>query len=394
MKKLSLIKVLFAALITVSFAACKNAGEDIKVVVDMNIMKYSALLHIADATGVAPQNITLAMGGAAGEDIYEISGKKVFTVKDGIITLGLNPKVTPTTDHEVTYNVIIASAGYKSMTVAMSFKKGELQQMVNVTLEKITPANASTPTTTPVVPVETAPVTTTPTVTTPVTTTPVTIAPVTTAPVTVTPVVTAPVTVTPIVTAPVTTTPVVTTPITTTPVVTTPVTTAPVVTAPATTTPVVTTPVATTPVVTIPVTTTPVVTTPVVTKPVTTTPVVTTPVTTTPVVTTPVVTTPVVTAPVEPTPVRVALDFTGYCTNKPNLKVRPSLYVFYRKKGAAAFQFLGFMKDGHLDANLALDVTYDFQITYAGQSYTISGRMADTSYSDSFNMGTALCSTF
>jgi len=269
MKKLILINSLIIALLAIAATACKNPVEDVKIVVDMNIMKYSVLVHISDETGAVPQNISLTVGGNACNDIYEISGKKNFTVKDGVITLGLNPSVTPTTGKDVSFNISISATGYKSTVQSISFTSGTMQQVVNIIMEK--PVSATAPVTTPV----------------------------------------------------------------TTPVAT-PVTTP--TTSPATT----------------PTTTT------------------------------------------VASSITVSLDFTGYCANRTNLQIRPSLYVFYREKGmGTAYKYLGYIKDGGIKTDkLSMGKTYEFQITYAGENYTISQLINQTSYTETFNMGSSVCSTF
>jgi len=356
MNKLYTYKITALIALLIVFVGCKNPGQDIKVVVNMDLMKYSALVHISDETGATPSNISLTMGGASGNDIYEISGKKSFPVKDGIITLGLGPSVNPTSAQDVNFTVTVTAPGYNTLTQPVTFKNGEMQQVVMVMLQK-TPTAA---TTTPSSDASSAPATTTP----------------------------ATGTVTPVTSAPATTT----TPTTSTPATTTPVTTTTPATG-ATTTPVTSTPSTTIPVTTTPVTTKPVTTTPATT---TTTPTTSTPATTTPATSTPVTTTPVTTAPVVAAiPVNISLDFTGYCTNRPNLQIRPSLYVFYRlKDSGTAYSYLGFMKDGHLDTKLLFNKVYDFQITYGGVNYTVTGRIEQTSYQSTFDMGTAVCATF
>jgi hypothetical protein len=252
MSKLLNLKTMLSGMLLLSVAACKSPVEDVKVVVDMNIMKYSALVHIGDTNGATPQNISVAIGGTSANDIYEISGKKVFTVKDGVITLGLNPSVTPTAAADVNYTVVVSAPGYKSLSRPMAFKNGVMQQIITVTLQKVTDDNP------------------------------------------------------------------------------------------------------------------------------------------------PVASIPVVTPPATPTSTNVILDFTGYCANRKNLQIRPSLYVFYRIKGSgAAYLYLGYMTNGHLETTaLTVGKSYDFQITYAGENYNVSGTLDKTSYQETFTMGSSICNTF
>jgi hypothetical protein len=236
------------ALLMILPMACKKPTENLKIVVDTNIIKYTALLHITDAAdpNKAPANTTISIGGNAADDIYEVSGKKNFTVVNGVITLGLGPAVTPAPGNPVSCTVQVSAPGYNPTTQIINFTAEQKQQVINTTLVKAG-------------------------------------------------------------------------------------STAPVVTPPAAPT-------------------------------------------------------------VNPD---VTLDFTGTCRNKPDLLIKPSLYVFYRVSGSgSAYQYLGYMESGKITTKgLASGTTYDFQITYGGQNYTVTQLIQQSNYSLTIDMGTA-CNNF
>ncbi|GAB2694504.1 hypothetical protein GCM10027037_17520 [Mucilaginibacter koreensis] len=240
-------KGILALLLILPFA-CKNPTDNLKIVVDTNIIKYTALLHITDSAdpGKAPANTTITIGGSAASNIYEASGKKNFTVVNGVITIGLGPAASPTAGNPLSCTVQISAPGYTTTTQTVTFTADQTQQVINIPLVK-------TGSTAPVVIPPPAPT-------------------------------------------------------------------------------------------------------------------------------------------VNPD---VSLDFTGTCSNKPDLLIKPSLYVFYRVNGSgAAYQYLGYMESGKITTKaLALGKTYDFQITYGGQNYVVTQLIQQSGYALTLDMGTA-CNNF
>jgi len=154
MKKFFNIKIIFSALALLALSACKSPTTDLKIVVDMNIMKYSALVHITDLNGVVVPGATMTITGTAAASVYEISGKKDFTVKDGIITLGLDPAFN-IAGGNATFNVAVTAPNYKPTTLPVTFTNGSFQQIVNLSMAP-TASSSTGGTFTPPVPVKTA----------------------------------------------------------------------------------------------------------------------------------------------------------------------------------------------------------------------------------------------
>lgn len=102
-------------------------------------------------------------------------------------------------------------------------------------------------------------------------------------------------------------------------------------------------------------------------------------------------TTPPIVIPPPPVYQNVSLVFTGFCNSKPDVQIRPSVYVYFKKAGStAAYQYLGYMDKGNITTNLlALNETYDFQISYGGQNYTVSQKIEQSNYNLTINMGDA-----
>lgn len=119
-------------------AACKNPTEDLKVVIDTDIIKYTALIHVTDATngGPAPANTSISITGPAASDIYEVSGKKEIRLNAGIVTIGLGPERVPEPDNPVNITVEINAPGYNKVVKPVSFTAMNEQQIVNIGLIK------------------------------------------------------------------------------------------------------------------------------------------------------------------------------------------------------------------------------------------------------------------
>lgn len=234
-------------------AACTKPTEGIKIVVDTNVIKYTALIHITDAAngGNPPAGVSLAVTGQDADQIYEISGKKNFTVAGGIISVGPTPALVPTADRPVKFNIVVTAPGYTTVIQPVQISPGQAQQVISVSMAKTNMAGGG-------------------------------------------------VTVTPA---------------------------------------------------------------------------------------TPVTATPGAAA--------VTLTFVGTCANKDDFELHPSNYIFYRVHGAlTGYQYLGYMDKGQITASLLMGTTYDFEMNYNGVNYTVTQKIDQTSYSETIDMGTDVCSNF
>jgi hypothetical protein len=140
------------ALVVIMLFACKKPTENLKIVVDTNIIKFTRLIHVSDpATGLTPPNLTMTVGGASAANIYELSGKKSFNISSGIITIGPGPGAVPTDTAPVTCTVTLSAPGYNTLTQTITFTTAKPQDVVDISLVK-------TGNTTPVTPLPPLPV--------------------------------------------------------------------------------------------------------------------------------------------------------------------------------------------------------------------------------------------
>ncbi|SOD18250.1 hypothetical protein [Pedobacter xixiisoli] len=224
--------------------SCGKPTEDIKIVVDTDIIKYTALIQVTDAqTGnPAPANASIAVVGENAANIYEISGKKDIKLVQGMVTIGLHPNITPTSQNPITTTVEITASGYTAQRKNITFTSAVRQQTVPIGISRV--GNTAPP----------------------------------------------------------------------------------------------------------------------------------------------------IVIPPPPVYQDVSLNFTGRCPNRPDVEIRPSVYVSFRKAGTnESFKYLGYMDKGNITTNLlAVGETYNFQIVYGGESYTVSQKIDQTSYNLTIDM-TAAC---
>lgn len=143
------IKKAFFALLLLAFA-CKKPTENIKIVVDTNVIKYTALIHVTDRSNptAPPKNATITISGVNADNIYELSGKKQFKLSGGIITIGPGPAAIPTAGNPENCVVEIKAPGYVTVSQPVSFTVDKKQQVINISMAK-TGINTNTPSPSP-----------------------------------------------------------------------------------------------------------------------------------------------------------------------------------------------------------------------------------------------------
>lgn len=131
-------KITALAFVMIAMSACKNPTEDIKLIIDTDIIKNTALINVTDAqTGnAAPNGVAITILGADAVNVYELSGKKNIVLTNGMVTIGLHPDVVPTTDKPITVSAEISGAGYNKETKQITFTAAQKQQVVNIPITK------------------------------------------------------------------------------------------------------------------------------------------------------------------------------------------------------------------------------------------------------------------
>jgi|GEM_PF-3253147 len=131
------IKYSWIIILLLSVFACKKPTENIKLIVDTDILKYTAFIRVTDAaTGNVPANAQITISGNAANNVYELSGKKNFNLVQGVVTIGLGPALTPTLANPVNCTVTITANGYVTTTKTITFTTDKSQQVINIQIAK------------------------------------------------------------------------------------------------------------------------------------------------------------------------------------------------------------------------------------------------------------------
>lgn len=119
--------------------ACGKPTEDIKIVIDTDIIKYTALVQVTDAqTGsAAPANASIVAVGENADKVYEISGKKNIKLVQGMVTIGLHPNTVPTAQNPITITVDITAPGYTLQRKSITFTSAIKQQRIPIGISKV-----------------------------------------------------------------------------------------------------------------------------------------------------------------------------------------------------------------------------------------------------------------
>ncbi|WP_316765514.1 hypothetical protein [Pedobacter frigiditerrae] len=135
---MSTAKMIGFTLVILTLSACKKPTENIKIILDTDVIKNTAMINVTDAqTGnSAPSNATITITGDQADDIYELSGEKDIKLNNGMVTIGLRPGVAPTIDKPISITVKINASGYNEQTKQITFTTAQKQQVVNIAITK------------------------------------------------------------------------------------------------------------------------------------------------------------------------------------------------------------------------------------------------------------------
>lgn len=122
-----------------ALVACSKPTENIKIVIDTDIIKYTALIQVTDAqtANPAPANASINIVGANAADIYEVSGKKDIKLVQGMVTIGLHPNIAPTEQNPISTIVEITAPGYTSQRKTVTFTSALRQQTVPIGISRV-----------------------------------------------------------------------------------------------------------------------------------------------------------------------------------------------------------------------------------------------------------------
>jgi hypothetical protein len=140
MKKFNIAACLLLALGGgIMLTRCTKPTKDFEFSINAKVFDQTVGVQFYDPKNpaVPPQNITLTIEGPDAGGVYEISGRKVFTVVDGIISLGIHPSLVPTEDKPVEFVLRASAPGYMSVRQPIKVTKGAAVQMMVISMINI-----------------------------------------------------------------------------------------------------------------------------------------------------------------------------------------------------------------------------------------------------------------
>ena len=120
---------------------CNKPSSNVGLSINGNVIKYGVSLQFCDTkspNGNAPQNIFVKITGKDASKVYEYGGTKVFNVSTtGLLSLGLDPFVKPTSSAPISFTVEAFAPDYLTAKIPVIIDGSQSQQSIAVTLINI-----------------------------------------------------------------------------------------------------------------------------------------------------------------------------------------------------------------------------------------------------------------
>lgn len=130
----------FGFMFLTALSSCKKSPIDnVRIVIDPDIIKYSMLLDISDAADnkIKPADVSVSFSGQDAEYIYEAAGKKKFKVQQGLLNIGLGPERILTSGNPAKFTVTISANGYLPVSRDLEMTADRKLQIATVKLINI-----------------------------------------------------------------------------------------------------------------------------------------------------------------------------------------------------------------------------------------------------------------
>jgi hypothetical protein len=131
-----LIALILAAAAIIMPGCKKSPTDNIKIIINPDIIKNSMVVEITDAADSAthPANVTVGFSGQDANYIYETGGTKTFNVKNGVLAIGLGPQRVLTAGSPARFNITVSAPGYLPFTQALSISSTQQSQVIKLKL--------------------------------------------------------------------------------------------------------------------------------------------------------------------------------------------------------------------------------------------------------------------
>jgi hypothetical protein len=130
-------KILMIAMVCLSSLSCNKAKENIDILINANVIRYTVLVEIKEFSGQIPGKLIISVTGEDAGVVYDITGKKDLQLNNGMITLGITPNNEPGTGNPVNFNIKITGSGYAGITVPVTVEMNKFNQVKTISIVKL-----------------------------------------------------------------------------------------------------------------------------------------------------------------------------------------------------------------------------------------------------------------
>jgi hypothetical protein len=134
---------LAAGLIGLFSTSCDKVTQDLDLIVNADVIRYSVLVQVTEPSGALPTNLSISVTGEDAAAIYDIAGNKNLIISNGIISLGVHPRNEPTETDPIRFNVKLSGPNHLATTIPVTIKKDQFNQIKSGTVLKLSAAPAT-----------------------------------------------------------------------------------------------------------------------------------------------------------------------------------------------------------------------------------------------------------
>lgn len=102
------------------FSSCENPLKDFDLQISTEVIEKYVTLRVVDVDGNNVNGVSVSLVSGDTQDIYNMNGYKEFKLTDNLITLGVDPKRTPTANDPIRFRVQFTASGYTTQTVPVA----------------------------------------------------------------------------------------------------------------------------------------------------------------------------------------------------------------------------------------------------------------------------------
>ncbi|MEC3879333.1 hypothetical protein [Parapedobacter sp. 10938] len=128
--------------ILVGTQSCENPLKDVNILVSSEILQYTTMLQVSDTEGTPLSDLTVRITGRDAEYIYNLDGRKQFSLNDGLLGLGVHPEHQPTSGNPVVFRIELSGNGYLTQVIPVTIGDQQFSSVNAVSLLNLNSAPA------------------------------------------------------------------------------------------------------------------------------------------------------------------------------------------------------------------------------------------------------------